>query len=390
MHAGQYREVSSYPGSPAELVYRLVHPAVFDTIREPLLILDASLSVLAANPAFYRTFDEAPKTVIGRGVFDLGDRQWDIPELRSLLESVLPLQRKFESFEIDHDFPSIGRHVFHLNAREIVPEETSPRVILLAFEDVTQRIWLTRRSDEAAAELQRSNSDLAQFSNMAAHDMQAPLNKIASFLDLATHSAGDRLTDKEKGFIETAKTQTDRMSMLLQDLLVFGKLASGSHPLEDVDIGRIVSDVEENLHEEIQIAGGEFEIGPLPVIKGKRFQIRQLVRNLIENSLKYRRKDVTPKIRISADTGSDGRVDLSVQDNGIGFSADQAEIIFEPFRRLHGSGSGYKGTGMGLAICRRVMEGHSGSIRGEGSPDRGARFVASFPAGSASNKKKKP
>ena len=362
-----------------ELTKRLIHPAVFETIREPLLVLDPRLEVVAANRSFYEGFDESPDDVIARPIFSLGNGQWEIPSLRELLEKVLPREDEFNGFQVDHDFPSIGRRIFHLNARGIVTDASKPRLILLAFEDITTKVWADRKRKSRSQDLERSNADLEQFSIIASHDLQAPLNRISSFADLLVASANERLTDQERGYLEKLLAQTRRMRQLMQDLLLFAKVAERDLPFERVDLGEVMRDVLGELQPDIAGAAARIDIGELPIIKGRKFQLRQMFHNLIENSIKYRRTDVPLIVKVTGSVGPDGAVTLSFRDNGTGFKAEEANVIFEPFRRLPGHANEYKGTGMGLAICDRVMENHAGAISASGQPGEGAIFTATFP-----------
>ena len=362
-----------------ELTKRLIHPAVFETIREPLLILDPRLEVVAANTSFYNSFDESPEDVIARPIFSLGNGQWDIPSLRELLEKVLPRSDEFNGFQVDHNFPSIGRRIFHLNARGIVTDASNPRLILLAFEDITAKVWADRQIKNRTQDLERSNADLEQFSNIAAHDLQSPLNRISSYSDLLFASANDRLNEKEKGYLGKLQAQAKRMRLLMQDLLLFAKVAELDLPFEQVDLKDVLQEVLNELQPEITAAGARIESVELPIIKGRTFQLRQMFHNLIENSLKYRRKGVPLLIKVMGSVGPDRALKLSFSDNGIGFKQEEAKVIFEPFQRLHGHSNEYKGTGMGLAISHRIMESHSGSIFASGLPGEGATFTASFP-----------
>lgn len=358
---------------------RIAHPAIFDTVREPLLVLDDEFQVIRASASFYRVFDERAESVLGRSLFSLGNNLWDISSLHEILEKVLPERSSFDDFQVDQTFPSIGRRVFHLNAREIVPEKASPRFILLAFQDITQKVWADRRLKEKSAELERSNTDLEQFASIASHDLQSPLNKISSFTDLLAKSAKDRLTDQEKSYLEVLDRQSQRMRLLMQDLLVFAEIASQDQPLEDVDLAAVLNDVLGNVQAEITHSGAKIEIGKLHCVRGRKSRLMQLLLNLMQNALKYRKKDVPPLISVSSNSAVNGALVLSVKDNGIGFQQEDAARIFEPFLRLHGSGSEYKGTGMGLAICHRVMADHGGSIKALSTPGEGTTFLATFP-----------
>lgn len=361
-----------------DFAQRIAHPAIFDTVREPLLVLDDRFRVIRASASFYRTFDERAESVLGRSLFSLGNNTWNIASLHDALENVLPDGRAFNDYQVDNVFPSIGRRIFHLNAREIVPEKASPRFILLAFQDITQKVWADRHAKERAKDLERSNADLEQFASIAAHDLQSPLNKIATFADILASSAKDRHTEQEKGYVSALQGQCERMRMLMQDLLVFSEIASNDQTVEEINLVALVNEVLGQLQTEIAHSAAKVNIADLPTVKGRKFRLMQLFQNLIQNSLKYRMKDVPPEIEIGAKMQG-SMVEIAIKDNGIGFQQEHAAKIFEPFRRLHGSRSEYKGTGMGLAICDRVVKDHGGTISARGVPNEGATFVVTLP-----------
>jgi signal transduction histidine kinase len=172
-----------------------------------------------------------------------------------------------------------------------------------------------------------------------------------------------------------------RMHVLINDLLTFSRVTSKAQPFVPVDLGRVAREVLTDLEVRIQQTGGRVETGDLPTIDADPLQMRQLLQNLVGNALKFHRPDEPPVVRVTAAVEGDGgrpQARLVVEDNGIGFDMKYLDRIFTPFQRLHGR-TEYEGTGMGLAVCRRIVERHGGTLRAESVPGQGARFTALLP-----------
>jgi light-regulated signal transduction histidine kinase (bacteriophytochrome) len=167
------------------------------------------------------------------------------------------------------------------------------------------------------------------------------------------------------------------MQRLIEDLLKFSRVATHGRPFEPVDLQEVVHGVLEDLEVEVELSGAVVRVGELPTIDGDQVQLRQLMQNLISNALKFRRPDVAPEVEIAA-TSANGSVQITVHDNGIGFEPQYAGRIFRVFERLHGR-SRYPGTGIGLALCRKIAERHGGTIVADGEPGAGATFTVSLP-----------
>jgi light-regulated signal transduction histidine kinase (bacteriophytochrome) len=241
----------------------------------------------------------------------------------------------------------------------------------------------TRRTAEAEArhvseELQRSNRELEQFASVASHDLQEPLRKVRTFTQQLTVMEAQNLSEKGQDYLRRAESAAERMQRLVEDLLRFSRVATDARPFSRVDLAEVVAGVLDDLSHEIDRVGAVVRVEDLPTVGGDPLQLRQLVQNLVSNALKFRREGVAPEVTIAAEVG-DGVVTLTVADNGIGFEPQYGERIFRVFERLHGR-SAYPGTGIGLALCRKIAERHGGSIRAEGRPGEGARFVVVLPA----------
>ncbi len=469
--------------------------ALFDTVREPLAVLDEDLVVRRANKAFYRTFQVGPGAAAGRRIYELGNGQWDIPRLRTLLDEVIPEDTCFEGFEVDHRFETIGQRVMVLNARRLDLEVDKPGMILLAIEDITDRRRAEHDAQEAlerleeaqrvgetgswawdlgtgevtwsdnlyrlfgheageidpsferflhevhpedreevretiqacveeeqpmrleyrvrprdgqarwhlaqgeveidadgapkrmtgivqdvtervvtqreiarhAAELERSNQDLERFAYIASHDLQEPLRAISGFLDLLARRYEDELDDKAQHYITRAVTGAERMRSLIEGLLAYSRVESRGHPPEPVEVESLLKGIRAMLATQVEDTGGQITHDPLPTVVADREQLAQGFQNLISNALKFHREGAAPHIHITAaDEGDAWR--FIVTDDGVGIPEERQEEIFEIFRRLHPRDV-YPGDGVGLALCRRIIDRHDGRIWVQSPPD---------------------
>ena len=353
---------------------------IIDTVREPLIVLDAEFRVTQANRAFFRTFRVEPQDTIGEVLFTLGDGQWDIAPLRELLRDKLAVEPQLNDFDVDHEFPGIGRKIMLLNARLVSQGPNLPRIILLAIEDITARRLTEWRLAEQHRELERSNAALDEFASVASHDLQEPVRKILSFGDLLNTSAGPALEGNAREHLARMLSAAARMRTLISDLLLYSQVTTRVHPFARTDLARVAREVIADLETSIAESGGRVEVGELPVIDADALQMRQLLQNLLGNALKYRQKDTPPVVRLSCSSPPPGGADctITVTDNGIGFNEKHAGKIFRMFVRLHGRAE-YEGSGIGLAICRKIVERHGGTIAATSTAGQGATFAVTLP-----------
>lgn len=230
-------------------------------------------------------------------------------------------------------------------------------------------------------ELERSNRELQDFAFVASHDLQEPLRKIQAFGDRLRSKHGAALGTEGLDYLERMQRAAQRMHILINDLLTFSRVTSKAQPFVTVDLNDILRGVLSDLEIRIQQTGATVEAGVLPVLEADPLQMRQLLQNLVGNALKFHAPGASPLVRVGGAVGRDGgvpRARLTVEDNGIGFDEKYLDRIFTPFQRLHGR-TEYEGTGMGLAVCRRIVERHNGTLMAESEPGRGARFIVILP-----------
>jgi signal transduction histidine kinase/ligand-binding sensor domain-containing protein len=236
----------------------------------------------------------------------------------------------------------------------------------------------TRELAEKNERLQHSNRDLEHFAYVASHDLQEPLRKIRAFSDRVSTRYAALLDDQGRDYLARTANAASRMQQLIDDLLTLSRLTTKRKPTELIEFGSIVRDVVADLEIRIQSTGGRVEVGKLPDIDADPAQIRQLMQNLIGNALKFHRPDEPPVVRVSASPAGPGRIEIRVEDNGIGFDSADAQKLFLPFQRLHPRMQ-YEGTGIGLSICQKIVERHGGTIRAESEPGRGSKFIVILP-----------
>ncbi|GEM_PF-3564818 len=238
-----------------------------------------------------------------------------------------------------------------------------------------EQSYITLRKQ--AKELEESNKELEQFAYVASHDLQEPLRKITSFAGLLMEKDREKLDEESQHYIERMSDSASRMKRLIEDLLEFSRVSRTKKPFESVSLDDVIRDVLSDLEVRIQESDSKVEVDPLPVIDGDPSQMRQLFQNLIGNALKYRKKEEPPHVTLRCLAG-EAFYEISVEDNGIGFDEQHKDKIFEPFQRLH-TREEYEGTGIGLSICKKIVERHGGAIAVHSEIGKGSIFTIKLP-----------
>jgi two-component system, LuxR family, sensor kinase FixL len=249
--------------------------------------------------------------------------------------------------------------------------------VFAIFRDITQQIKDQAAIKRKSIELEKSNRSLKEFVSIASHDLQAPLRKIISF-SARLEEMELNLPVESQGYLSRMHKIAFRMQDLLNDLLTFSQVSAPTDSVQKIDLNIILNDVLEDMVLPHQRLKESIEIGPLPKLEANVPQMRQLFQNLISNSIKFHKEGEPLKIKIHGEPITKGLWKIFIKDQGIGFKEKHLEKIFQPFERLHGS-SEYEGTGMGLAICKKIVEGHGGAITAESQPGKGACFIFILP-----------
>ncbi len=235
---------------------------------------------------------------------------------------------------------------------------------------------IAKENEQRATELEQANTELEEFAHVASHDLQEPLRKIQAFGDRLNSRYHDALDERGSDYLQRMQNAAARMQRLIDDLLAYSRLTTKAYPFAPVDLAEVTQGVVSDLEVRIEQTGGRVEVGDMPTIDADPTQMRQLLQNLISNGLKFHKKE-PPVVKVHAKLL--GEVcQMIVEDNGIGFDEKYLDRIFTIFQRLHGRLE-YEGTGIGLAICRKIVERHGGSITAESKLGEGATFIIALP-----------
>ena len=274
---------------------------------------------------------------------------------------------------------------YRVTIRELRTRAQGVEALARANDELEDRVLeRTAELNSANESLQRSNRELEQFASVASHDLQEPLRKIQAFGDRLQTRCSQELGEQGRDYLARMQSSATRMRSLIDALLSFSRVTTKAQPFSQVDLSATAQDVVSDLEERVQRMDGRVQVGDLPTLEADPLQMRQLLQNLIGNGLKFARPNEPPMVRVQSrllpqENGEIPRYEISVQDNGIGFEEIYLDRIFELFQRLHGRQE-YEGTGMGLAICRKIVERHGGQITAKSAPEMGATFLVTLPS----------
>jgi len=360
-----------------------------DTMSDGLIVRDKNGRISFVNDRLCRLWGASKDEIINQRMEDFLDEA-----NRAAFDEEMEKRRKgiYAPYEIAWTRKD-GRKVTTIMAPRIIVDARGEFAgSFSVVTDITDRKRAEGALARQALELARSNSELEQFAYVASHDLQEPLRKIQAFGERLNAKCADAISDQGLDYLKRMQNAAKRMQVLINDLLSFSRVTTRASSFTPLNLKRVVREVLLDMDFRIEQTRGRVEVGDLPVIEGDPTQMRQLFLNLIGNALKFQREGVAPVVKIRSEIYRDNRKKggafcrIFVEDNGIGFDEAYAERIFGVFQRLHGRGV-YEGTGIGLAVCRKIVERHGGSIQANSTPDQGSVFTITLPFNEAVKEK---
>jgi len=338
--------------------------SIIQTVRESLLVLDADYRVLSANSHFLNSFKVTTEDTVGKILFELGNHQWDIDTLRELLMKILPTNNPVIDYEVEHNFPHIGKKVMLLNAYRIEFEGQYKDRILIAIEDITEKKEIDRRKDD--------------FLSIASHELKTPLTTIKGLIQLLQRMKPDGSSEKYNETLHKVSVYVDRLNILISDLLDTSKIQSGNIELhlDPFEIDKTIRDTVDNLsvsapNHTITLSGTTNA-----TILGDELQISQVINNLISNAIKY--SPGSDKVEVYINRVGNF-VKVSVKDFGMGISSQDKSKVFDRFYRARDIQKKFPGLGIGLYISHEIIANHNGTLWVESEVGEGSTFSFTLP-----------
>ncbi|GAA4449145.1 sensor histidine kinase [Rurimicrobium arvi] len=384
-----------------------LYDSIIGTIPDLIYVFDLDYKFTYANKALLEMWGKSAEDAIGKGLRDNGYEEWHALMHEREIDQVAATKKPIRG-TVSFPHAELGRRIYDYIFVPVINENGVVEAIAGSTRDITdiklaeERLQeserhfkhlsatLEQQVQERTSELQRSNSDLQKFAHVASHDLKEPLRKVKTFLSRLEEQMNDKLDEVSVGYLERIHVSTNRMFTMIEGVLNYSTINAEQHELEIVDINEVVATIESDLEIKLGEKGGVIEYSDLPNINGIPVLIYQLFYNLIYNSLKFCREGVPPHIRIGATTvtkESGLYTCISVSDNGIGFDPSESSKIFETFTRLH-SKDEYEGTGLGLSLCKKIVERHGGEIEAQGKTNEGSTFTVSIPLHSPDGERK--
>jgi len=364
--------------------------SIINTVREPLIVLDQDLRVVSVSRSFYEVFKVNPKETVGQLIYDLGNKQWDIPKLRELLETILPQKTTFDNYEVEHDFTTIGRRIMLLNARQIQRVWGKERIILLVIEDITARREIEDGLEKAheelkelATELNRASRAKSEFLANMSHELRTPLNSIIGFSEVLYDETFGLLNEKQKKYVNNVLTSGKHLLLLINQILDMAKVEAGkmnltlsSLSMKSLlhEISLLVADMVSKKKLEMSLEIAE----DLPNIEADELKIKEILYNLLSNAVKFSPEGGLIGMRAKK---TDSEIEIVVWDTGIGIAPENMKKLFEGFFRVNTPYSRVtEGTGLGLPLSRKLVELHGGKLFVESKGiDRGTLIRFNLP-----------
>lgn len=367
--------------------------ALVENSSDLITILDRDSKIIYESPSLKNVLGYEVNELLGMKPFEIM-QEAEIEERKAVNEALFNKEIDVVRKEMRFKHKDGSWRTLETVSRLIEDKENDLYGILVNSRDITQRKQDEEKLRLYTQKLEQSNRELQDFAYVASHDLQEPLRKVQAFGDRLERKCGEILTDEGRDYVRRMRDASARMQNLINDLLSFSRVTTKAQPFAPCDLRKVVEEVVSDLEVKIEQTGATVEIGDLPKIDADALQMRQLFQNLIGNALKFHRPDVSPAIKIYPEdlnaTGAsfkigeeehltgDDTCKIFVEDNGIGFDEKYLGKIFTVFQRLHGRNE-YEGSGVGLAVCRKIVERHEGAITAKSQLGKGATFIVTLP-----------
>ena len=353
--------------------------AIVTTVRDPLIILDKSMRIVTANASFYKKFNAEEQDTEGKLFYEIQNNQWDYDVMRTLLGKILPKKERLTDFEITLTFPELGRRTMLMNARQIVNEKTAEQLILLAIEDITDRILVDKKIENAKKTAEDAMQSKQQFLANMSHEIRTPMNAIIGFTRVVLKTD---LSEKQKEYLNAIKTSGDTLIVLIDDILDLAKVDAGKmifvqKPFEmSVSVSTMIHLFETRVKEKNLELIKKYDTNIPSVLLGDAVRLHQIILNLVSNAVKFTSKGhIMVSVDLLNENTNQATIRFAIEDSGIGISEDKFTTIFEKFQQAtHSTTSLYGGTGLGLAIAKQLVEKQGGTIDVKSKIGEGSTF----------------
>jgi PAS domain S-box-containing protein len=362
----------------SEVLYR----KLVETMTDGLVVRDKDGLITYANPRLCEMWDCPYDELIGQrmeGFLDEDNAPIFAEQMRKRRKGI------HDPYEITWTSKKGRKTITHMAPKSVFDADGNFLKSFAVMTDITKLKKIQEKLANQALELERSNAELEQFAYVSSHDLQEPLRKIQAFGNRLKTKCGDQLDERGTDYLERMQNAAKRMQTLISDLLMFSRVTTKAQPFSSVNLNEILRCVLSDLALRIEQTQAQINYEKMPVIEADETQVRQLFQNMILNALKFHQENIPPMLNIytqtihhQADTQSVPQIRIFIEDNGIGFDEKYLDRIFGVFQRLHGRNV-YEGTGIGLAVCKKIVDRHNGWISAESAPGRGATFIVTLP-----------
>lgn len=343
-----------------------------------VIIADENCKIIWANDAFTKITGYSSEEIIGTtGDILRGSNEQKKIEVQNLIKECINSKTSV-IYEIENYTKKGEKYWVVTNLTPIFDENGKFRYFIAIDFDITEVKKNEKKLKDYALELERSNQELDDFASIASHDLKEPLRKLKVYSSSLIGKYKDSMDEEGKSYLTRVKESSDRMQTLIDDLLKYSRINTKAQPFEKTDLKEVVNTVLKDLELQIHETKGNFDIDSLPVIEAEKVQMHQLFKNLLNNALKFHKPSVPPFVGITVKDLNKNTLEITIKDNGIGFNEKYVDKIFKPFQRLVAK-SDYEGSGIGLAICHKIVKRHGGEINAFSKQNEGSQFIFTLP-----------